>query len=72
MKRKVDELPNWKLQVDEVSAGVYKACAVHSLGATIELTGADPDLLLRQVKNAAAEMERNTRSQPPATRSHRP
>jgi hypothetical protein len=42
----------------EVSAGVYKISGKHRLGATVELTGTDPDQLIRDTKEAAEELER--------------
>lgn len=56
MSIKFDELPNWCFDVDEVSAGVYKAYGSDKLGRSVEFTGADLDLLLKKCKNAAVEI----------------
>jgi hypothetical protein len=58
MKTRIDPLRNWIFHLEEASAGVYKLKAEHVRGATIELTGADRDLLLKQAESSAAEMER--------------
>jgi hypothetical protein len=43
--------------MNEVSAGVYKVKAVHALGPSIEMTGADENKLMAEVKAAALKME---------------
>jgi hypothetical protein len=59
MQKQIDALPNWTFQVEEVSAGVYKLRATQSRGANIELTGIDPEELLKRAKKDAEEMERS-------------
>ena len=50
-------LPNWNVEVNEVSAGVYKGKAVHVLGSQIELMGTDADKLITEIRTAASRME---------------
>jgi len=53
----LEGLPNWRLEVKEASAGVYKATAVHSFGPKIELTGTDEKKLIAEIKISAMLME---------------
>ena len=55
---KWDDLPNWACEIHEVSAGVYRLKATHRLGPTIELSGINPDELIKQAQIDAARMER--------------
>jgi len=41
----LEDLPNWRVEMNEVSAGVYRVTAVHTLGPQIEVTGTDDRLL---------------------------
>ena len=34
---------NWQIEIDEVSAGVFKVTATHASGAKYEATGIDPE-----------------------------
>jgi hypothetical protein len=61
MQNQIDALRNWTFHVEEVSAGVYKLRAIHNRGASIELTGIDPEELLNRAKQDAKEMERSLR-----------
>jgi len=56
METKIKGLPDWTVSVKEVSASVYKLRALHTLGPTIELTGEDPQALMRQAEKDAAEI----------------
>jgi hypothetical protein len=51
------DLPNWRVEMNEVSAGVYKVTAVHTLGPQIEVTGTDENKLMAEIKTAAIRME---------------
>lgn len=50
------ELPGWTFDVDEVSAGVYRAVGVDEAGRSVQATGIDPDQLLDECRRAAASM----------------
>ncbi len=50
-------LPNWKVDVKEVSAGVYSLVAIHTSGPTIEMTGTDESKLIKDAMAAARTME---------------
>lgn len=52
-----ESLPNWRVELKEVSDGVYKATAVHAFGPQIELTGTDEEKLIADIKSSATEME---------------
>jgi hypothetical protein len=62
MKTNIDTLPDWTIQLDEVSAGVYRLIAKHPLGSSIDLTGTDPEELLKQAKTSAEAMEKDLRT----------
>lgn len=51
------ELPGWLFEVDEVSAGVYKATGKDELGRNIEITGIEPNELIEKCKEAAMAMD---------------
>ena len=53
----LEGLPDWRVELNEVSAGVYKATAVHALGPRIELTGTDERKLIAEIKVFATKME---------------
>jgi hypothetical protein len=53
----LEGLPNWSVELKEVSAGVYKATAVHTLGPRIERTGTDEEKLIAEIKASATRME---------------
>jgi hypothetical protein len=50
------ELPGWRFDADETSAGVYKAAGVDRQGRNVEAIGTDPDALNKQCKQSAIEM----------------
>ena len=54
---KLQGLPNWRVEVNEVSAGVYKGKAIHALGPQIEVTGTDADKLMVGIRAAATKMD---------------
>jgi hypothetical protein len=53
----LEGFPSWRVEVKEVSAGVYKATAVHASGPKIELTGTDQERLIAEIKTSATIME---------------
>lgn len=53
----LEGLPDWRVELNEVSTGVYKATAVHTLGPRIELTGTDETKLIAEIKVSASKME---------------
>jgi len=57
VRSSLEGLPNWRVEVKEVSAGVYKATAVHASGPKIELTGTDEKKLIAEIKASATIME---------------
>ena len=57
MTKKIGNLPNWDVQIDEASAGVYRLLAKHPSGSTIELTGTNPEELFAQAEDSARAME---------------
>lgn len=52
----LEGLPNWRVEVKELSAGVYKATAVHASGPKIELTGTDEKKLIAEIETSAKLM----------------
>ena len=60
---KADQLlPNWQIDVTEVSAGIYKVVAMHTAGPSIEMTGTDENKLIEDVRITAREMEQRIAS----------
>lgn len=49
---------NWQIEIDEVSAGVFKVIATHASGAKYETTGTDPDELREGAQRAMCDIER--------------
>jgi hypothetical protein len=56
MSLEFKELPGWSFDIDEVSAGVYKASGKDRSGRSVEAIGLDPDELLKECKRAAAKI----------------
>lgn len=54
MKLKFDELIGWEFEIEEVSAGVYRATGGDQLGHRTARTGLDPQVLLDECKAYAA------------------
>ena len=48
-----DEVPDWRFDVWERSAGVYEASGVHSSGASVRAVGEDPEGLLERLRGEA-------------------
>lgn len=57
MKVNVATVPNWEFDIDEVSPCFYKLRAIHTLGASIEMTGSDDERLISEAQAAAQKME---------------
>jgi hypothetical protein len=57
VRSSLEGLPNWRVEIKEVSAGVYKATAVHASGPKIELTDTDEKKLMAEIKASATIME---------------
>jgi hypothetical protein len=47
------ELPTWKFDVQEVSAGVYEVVGTDDRGRRVQFKGTDPDRLLDEARSAA-------------------
>lgn len=62
MEKKVLDLPNWTFWINEISVGVYNVKGRDAIfGANLDLTGEDSESLLKQAKETAANMDRQTR-----------
>jgi hypothetical protein len=62
MEEKFQDLPNWTFWVDEISVGVYKVKGKEDVfGASLDLTGQDPQELLREARRTAADMDKQIR-----------
>ncbi len=53
MKFDDDQLLEWNVTLEEVSAGVYRASARDRHGHSVTMTGEEPEPLLQQCKSAA-------------------
>ena len=59
MKIDTNKIIGWSFRVDEVSAGVYRACAIDCFGRKVELDGTDPDKLLHECRLAVEKIEKS-------------
>lgn len=59
MKQTFPELPKWKFDIDEVSAGVYRVIGTHTNGASVQVEGTDPEKLLEECRNSARNLISN-------------
>jgi hypothetical protein len=57
MQRRLEGLPEWIVNLDERSVGVYNLVAERRLGPRIEMEGADLDDLLARAEMAARDIE---------------
>jgi hypothetical protein len=58
MEKQFPDLPNWNFIIDEISLDVYKINGKNAIyGGNLEMTGLDPEELLRQAREIAAEMD---------------
>ena len=53
MKRSEPDLPEWSIEIDEVSAGAYEIVAVSVGGRKYARTGIDPEKLLEEFREEA-------------------
>jgi hypothetical protein len=51
-----DDLPNWRFEVDEVSAGVWHGRGTDRAGRSVEASGTDPEALLDKLKSWAGDI----------------
>jgi hypothetical protein len=58
MKVRLDGIPSWKFEIEEISAGAHRLRGTHSSGASIDLTGTDPDSLVEAGKERAFAIEK--------------
>ena len=62
MEKRFEDLPNWTFWIDEVSAGVYNVKGKENVfGANLDLTGTNPEELLRQARETAFGIGLQTR-----------
>lgn len=62
MEKRFEDLPNWTFWIDEISAGVYNVKGKEDVfGANLNLTGTNREELLRQGRDTAFGMDRQTR-----------
>jgi hypothetical protein len=54
----IDGTPDWRFEIEEVSVGTYRLRGTHSLAASIDLTGTDPDILVKAGKERALSIEK--------------
>ncbi len=57
MAFKIDSLPGWIFDEDEVSPGVYRVHGTHSLGPTFDLKSIDEVDVEKEAQRAAEELE---------------
>lgn len=60
MNDKFEDLRQWSFDVDEVSAGVYRASGADKDGRSVQFTGTNPDELLERCRQAARELMRQS------------
>lgn len=56
MSVEFQELPGWKFEVEEVSAGVYRVTGMDRFGHRTVSEGLDPDVILDECRSAAISM----------------
>jgi len=57
MTRTYPELPGWKFELDEVSAGVYEVVGRDRAGHVVQSKGIDPDELLEKCRKEAVDLQ---------------
>lgn len=60
MKKIFSNLPAWTFEIEEVSAGVYKAIGTNLAGHSVKLSDTDYDALLSACRDAAQAMDEKT------------
>lgn len=63
MKKKFSDLPNWKFDIDEVSANVYEIIGIDTTGEKISFKGYDLDEIIDQSRERAKEIDKNKRDE---------
>jgi hypothetical protein len=58
----MDTLPNWTFDIREMSVGVYRILAEDRRRRRIDLTGLDPDELLKEAMASAEAMENDLKA----------
>lgn len=62
MKKQFAELPEWKFDMDEVSAGVYEVLGRDRAGRSVSAKGTNLDLLLEQCRREAMRISMESKS----------
>ena len=57
MSIRFDELPTWSFEVQEVSAGVYRATGSDEVGHRTVTEGLDPEACLEECRSAARKID---------------
>lgn len=57
MSIRFDELPTWKFDVQEVSAGVYRVTGSDEVGHRTVAEGLDPEACLEECRSAALKID---------------
>lgn len=66
MEKQFQDLPGWAFRVDEISANVYNIKGRNIVnGASLDLSGSDPEQLLERARRTALEMDRVRRASAP-------
>jgi hypothetical protein len=52
------DLPNWSVETEEVSGGIYRLRATHSSGASFESKGPDIVILVQELEEYAETLDR--------------
>lgn len=58
MNEKTDQLEDWKFEIDEISANVYRVIGIDKIGRSVVRTGTDPEILLLKCKTDAMRLKR--------------
>ena len=62
MEKRFEDLPNWRFQVDEVSAGVYNIKGRdEKFSSNLDLAGNDLEKLFQKARETAFDMNRQVR-----------
>ncbi len=56
MNKQFKGIPGWTFDVNEVSAGVYRAFGQDKAGRNVGANGPDPDVLIEKCKAAAIKI----------------
>lgn len=53
-----NELNKWKKKIDEISNCVWKVTLIHELGASVQKTGENLNIIEKEVESLAIEMNK--------------